>query len=100
MVPPILLGRGVVDIFDEVSEDLRADRARQLLQRYGYLLIIAAVLVVAAVGGWKWWQAKQRSDREAVAAAFIDASRQAAAPLDAASPARTDALEAFSRMAA
>jgi len=100
MVPAILLGRRVADIFDEVSEDLRADRARQLLQRYGYLLIIAAALVVAGVGGWKWWQAKQRSDREAVAAAFIAASREASAPLDTPSPARADALDAFTRMAA
>jgi len=100
MVPPILLGRGVVDIFDEVSEDLRADRARQLMQRYGYLLIVAAVLVVVAVGGWKWWQAKQRGDRETIAAAFIAASRNASAPLDAPTPARADALDALSRMAA
>jgi hypothetical protein len=100
MVPPILLGRSVTDIFDEVSEDLRADRARQLLQRYGYLLIVAAVLVVAAVGGWKWWQAKQRSEQEAIGSAYLNASREASTPLDAASPARADALDAFSRMAA
>src|SRR5947209_6292457 len=100
MVPPFLLGRRVADIFDEVSEDLRADRARQLLQRYGYLLIVAAVLVVAGVGGWKWWQAKQRTEQEAVAAAYLNASREASTPVEAPSPARADALDAFSRMAA
>jgi hypothetical protein len=52
----------VVDIFDEVDEELRAERAQQLLKRYSGLIIAAMVLVVAAVGGWQawnWWQAKQ-----------------------------------------
>jgi len=100
MVRAILAGRGVADIFDEVSEDLRAERARQLLHRYGYLLILAAVLVVVAVGGWKVWQSRERGDRDAVAAAFITASRNASTPLGTASPARAEALDTLTRMAA
>jgi hypothetical protein len=46
----------VVDIFDEVDEDLRADRATQALKRYAPLLLGAAVLVVALAGGWRAWQ--------------------------------------------
>jgi hypothetical protein len=46
----------VVDIFDEVDEDLRADRARLLLKQYGPLLVGAAVVVVALAGGWRAWQ--------------------------------------------
>jgi hypothetical protein len=52
----------VVDIFDEVDEELRAERAQQLLKRYSGLIIAAVLLIVAAVGGWQawnWWQAKQ-----------------------------------------
>jgi hypothetical protein len=52
----------VVDIFDEVDEELRAERAQRLLKRYSGLIIAAMVLVVAAVGGWQawnWWQARQ-----------------------------------------
>lgn len=52
----------MVDIFDEVEEELRAERAQQLLKRYSGLIIAAMVLVVAAAGGWqawRWWQAKQ-----------------------------------------
>ncbi|HEY1931343.1 MAG TPA: tetratricopeptide repeat protein [Acetobacteraceae bacterium] len=52
----------MVDIFDEIDEELRADRAKEILKRYGGLIIAAALLVVAAVAGWqawRWYQAKQ-----------------------------------------
>ncbi len=52
----------MVDIFDEVDEELRAERAQQLLKRYAGLIIAAALLVIAAAAGWqawRWWQAKQ-----------------------------------------
>jgi hypothetical protein len=52
----------VVDIFDEVDEELRAERAQQLLKRYAGLIVALAVLIVAAAGGWqawRWWQARQ-----------------------------------------
>ncbi|HQT63445.1 MAG: hypothetical protein B7Z75_06295 [Acidocella sp. 20-57-95] len=59
----------MVDIFDEVSEDLRAEQAANLLKRYGGLLIGAAILVLAGIGaqqGWQWYQAKQ-NDKAATA---------------------------------
>ncbi len=46
----------MVDIFDEVDEDLRADRARALLKQYGGVLVAAAVVMVAAAGGWQAWR--------------------------------------------
>jgi len=52
----------VVDIFDEVEEELRAERTQLLLKKYGGVMIAAAVLVVAAVGawqGWRWWEARR-----------------------------------------
>ncbi len=52
----------VVDIFDEVDEELRAERAQQLLKRYAGLIIVAALLVVGVAAGWqswRWWQARQ-----------------------------------------
>ena len=52
----------MVDIFDEVDEELRADRAQQLLKRYGGLIVVAAlVIVLAAAGwqGWRWYEARQ-----------------------------------------
>lgn len=88
----------MTDIFDEVSEDLRAERAQRLLQRYGYLLIVAAVLVVAAVGGWKYWTYRGGQARAAVADAFMTASRQASAPADAQSSERGQASQTFAAM--
>jgi hypothetical protein len=52
----------VVDIFDEVNEELRAERAQALLKRYAGVIIAAVMLVLLATGGWeiwRWWQAKQ-----------------------------------------
>ena len=49
------------DIFDEVEEDLRAERMKRLLTRYGGLLAGAALLVVAGVAGlqgWRWYEAR------------------------------------------
>ena len=68
------------DIFDEVDEDLRADRAQRFLKRYGTWIAAAMLLVVAGVGalqGWRWYQ-----DRQAVKAAesFLAASAAAAVP--------------------
>jgi len=98
-------GVDVVDIFDEVSEDLRAERAQKLLQRYGFLLVIAAVLVVAAAAGWQAWRWRQTQAREAVAASFIAAMGQSSAPLATQtqgpqSPAQAEAARTFAEMAA
>jgi len=52
----------VVDIFDEVSDDLRGERTLRLLQRFGGLIIAAALLVVlgvAAQQGYLWHQTRQ-----------------------------------------
>ena len=82
-------GDAVPDIFDEVSEDLRAERARRLLQRYGFLLVVVVVLVVAGVAGWQVWQSRQRAAREAVATRFLAATEPKAA----------QSLETFSAIA-
>jgi hypothetical protein len=49
----------VVDIFDEVEEDLRAERAEKLLKKYAWLLIAVAVAIVAAAAGWQLWNRYQ-----------------------------------------
>ena len=52
----------MVDIFDEVDEELRAERAQRLLQRYAGLIIAVALLIVGGAAGWqawRWWQARQ-----------------------------------------
>lgn len=69
----------VPDIFDEVSEDLRADQARSLLRRYGWVggVLLAAVLAGTAVNAW--WQDHKREQAEAEAARFIAATPAVAA---------------------
>ena len=56
----------MVDIFDEVDEELRAEKAQAVLKRYGGLIIAAAIAIVLGVAGWQswhWWQV--RKDQEA-----------------------------------
>jgi hypothetical protein len=38
----------VVDIFDEVEEELREERMREFVKKYGILLIAACLLVVGS----------------------------------------------------
>ncbi len=84
------------DIFDEVQEDLRAERARGLLKRFGMLLVAAAVLVVAGVGAWEAWQQYRGKIALRESTAFLDAQRIA----DGAPAGRAAALPAFERIAA
>lgn len=69
------------DIFDEVDEDLRAERARKLMTRYGGVLVAAAVCVVVAVGGWKAWQAHTARETARVAEIYLSAMRAADGPV-------------------
>lgn len=55
------------DVFDEVEEDLRRDRAEKLWKKYGPYLIAAAVALVAATGAYSFWQDHQRKRLEASA---------------------------------
>ena len=51
------------DIFDEIQEDLRAERMQALARRYGGLVVLVGVLIIAFAAGWQvwqWWQGKQR----------------------------------------
>ena len=63
------------DIFDEVEEDLRAERARRLWQRFGTPFFFALLLALAGVGGWRGWQWYQSRERDTAATAFMEAHR-------------------------
>ena len=63
----------VVDIFDEVEEDLRAERAEKLLKKYAWLIIAVAVAVVGAAAGWQLWSRYQRQQDAAAASRFVAA---------------------------
>ncbi len=83
------------DIFDEVSEDLRADQARSLLRRYGVLMVAAMLATLAAVGAYTWWQDRQQAAADAFAMKFI-ADQKAA---DTRTPPK-DLAQRFANMAA
>jgi hypothetical protein len=63
----------VVDIFDEVEEDLRAERAEKLLKKYAWLIIALAVAVIAAAAGWQLWNRYQARQDIAAAERYVAA---------------------------
>ena len=67
------------DIFDEVAEDLRAERARKLWARYGSLVLAALFVVLAGVGGYQGWRWHEAREAERAATAFMAAHRAAEA---------------------
>jgi len=70
---------GVADIFQEIDEELRQDRAAKLWSRYGNYVIAAAVLVVLAVGGYKFWTAHDLQTRQTESATYQEAVSRAGA---------------------
>ncbi|MFT8243718.1 tetratricopeptide repeat protein [Roseomonas sp. BN140053] len=67
----------MADIFDELQDDMRAERARQLATRWGGVLGVVALLALAGVGGWQGWRWYQTQQAEQTAAIFLEASRNA-----------------------
>ena len=93
----------MADIFDEVNEEMRAERTRALLQRWGALGGCVLLLVLAAVGGWQAWQWQQSRQAAAAAGPFLAAMHAAdtLAPDDAAAHAKAaDLFAAVAKTAA
>jgi hypothetical protein len=91
----------VVDIFDEVNEDLRAERAQRLLKRYGGVIVAVALLIVAGAGGWEAWRWYGARQDAAAASDYLAAMNLAdALPPDANAAARAPAIAAFQTVAA
>jgi hypothetical protein len=67
------------DIFDEVEEDLRAERARKFWARFATPIFAALLLILAGVGGWQGWQWYQHREQTAAATAFMAVHRAAEA---------------------
>jgi hypothetical protein len=89
----------VVDIFDEVDEDLRAERAQKFLQQYGGLILAFGMLIVAGAGAWqawRWWEARQDL---AAATAYIGAMSLADRAGRTDASAQAAAASAFERVA-
>ena len=90
----------MADIFDELNEDLRAERARRIAQRYGLLGGVVLLLVLAAVGGWEGWKWHERQLAAAASVPYMEAMRAADALPPGNNPARLPDADAFAKVAA
>lgn len=72
----------MADIFTEVEEDLRREKAKAIWARYGTYFVVVAVIAILAVGGHTWWRSYERSQQLEMADRYRAAL---AAPQDAAS---------------
>jgi hypothetical protein len=69
----------VADIFHEVDEEVRREQLKKLWERYSLYLIALAVLLVAAVAGWRgyeYWVGKRAAAAGAEFEAAIALSEQ------------------------
>jgi hypothetical protein len=82
----------VVDIFDEVEEDLRAERSARLLKKYAWLLIAAALAVIGATIGWQLWTRWQVNQDTVAAQDYIVAESSAGKGPDAQADAALERL--------
>lgn len=90
MLPPAALDGTMADIFDEVEEDLRKARFEALVKKFWPHMLTIAVLVVAVIGGWRFYEYQQAQASAAAGARFEAALRLS----------RTDGAEAEKRFQA
>lgn len=53
----------MTDIFQEVDEEVRHERYKQLWKKHGWVVVVAAVALIVGVGGYEAWNA-YRQDRQ------------------------------------
>lgn len=71
------------DIFREVDEELRTEKAQRIWKRFGPFIIGAALLVVAGTAGYSLWQrmqATQQQERTAVLGRVVETATATQAP--------------------
>ena len=67
------------ELFDEVDEEVRREQLKKLWDKYSIYIIAAALLIIAAVGGWRGYQyleAKKAAEAGAAFDAAVDLSEQ------------------------
>ena len=58
------------ELFDEVDEEVRREQLQKLWEKYSIYIIAVALLVVAAVGGWRGYQYLQEKKAAEAGDAF------------------------------
>src|ERR1019366_6397600 len=91
----------VADIFHEVDEEVRRERLQKLWDRYSIYIIALAVLIVAAIGGWRGYEylAGQKDPAAGAPAGYRTLARLRAAA-ELAQTKRPDAVKAYDEIAA
>jgi len=84
----------VSELFNEVDEDVRRDQLKKLWDQYSIYLVAGALLIIAAVGGWRGYQYLEAKKAAEAGAAFD----QAADLAEKNKPAEAEA--AFTKLAA
>ena len=67
------------ELFDEVDEEVRREQLKKLWDRYSIYIIAAALLIIAAVGGWRGYEyleAKKAVEAGAAFDAALDLAEQ------------------------
>ncbi len=84
----------MTDIFQEVDEDVRRDKAAEFWKKHQNAILGAAVLIVLAAAGFRYWQ----YEREKATQAAGDRFQAAIAAFDAGKP--EEAFGGFGKLAA
>jgi len=69
----------VSELFDEVDEEVRREQLKKLWERYSLYIIGAALLIIAAVGGWRGYEyleAKKAAEAGDAFAKAVELSEQ------------------------
>ncbi len=64
------------EFFREVDEEVRRERAIAFWKRWGGPLIAVALIVVAGVGGWRYWEYLETQRAHQAAAQLFDAQQR------------------------
>jgi hypothetical protein len=77
----------------EVDENLRRDQAAEFAKRFGPVIAVAVVVFLLAVGGYLFWQSRQRAAAEAATEQLATTLQDVGAGRVAAAPAKLQTLE-------
>jgi hypothetical protein len=69
----------VSELFNEVDEEIRRDQLKRLWDQYSIYIVAGALLIIAAVGGWRGYQYLETRKAAEAGAAFdraVDLSEQ------------------------
>ena len=67
------------ELFDEVDEDVRREQLKKLWDRYSIYIVAGALLIIAAVGGWRGYEyleAKKAAEAGSAFDAAVELSEQ------------------------